>query len=294
MKRNWKHNLRRNELLNTVGISCLWICAGIVSLLFLGIIIYLLIQGGGYLFDVTFYSTQRFGIGRELFNTIYILLLAQIILLPIALAAAIYLTEYAKPGKLVNSIHFAAETLASVPSLVLGLFGVLVFVTYFHLGTSRIAGALTLLCLNLPLALRLFEDAITSVPRELRESGYALGSTTWHTILTLVLPSALPGIVTAIILTSGRVVGESAAFLFTMGLYSPVHATSIDWSLPGATLTTHLYNIIGPGSGSLGLTSHQEASIAAGSAALLLVILLVFNFAARGMGDMLRRHLMAE
>lgn len=286
--------VHRNKTINIIGISFLWTAAIFVSLLFIGIIAYLLIQGEGYLLGPSFYSVKTFGIGREMFNTLYILILAQIIMLPVALAAAIYLTEYAKPGKLVNSIHFAAETLASVPSLVLGLFGVLVFVSYFHLGTSRIAGALTLLCLNLPLALRLFEDAIVSVPNELREGGYALGSTTWYTIRTLVLPSALPGIITAIILTSGRIIGESAALLFTMGLYSPSHSVTLDPSLPGATLTTHLYNITGPGAGTLGLTLQQETAIAAGSSALLIIFLLVSNIAARSIGDTVRRKMMAE
>ena len=294
MRRSWRHALRKNEMANAIGLGILWAVAGVVTTLFVGIIMYIIAQGGAHLLDPTFYSATRYGIGRELFSTFFILILTQIILLPVALGAAIYLTEYAKPGKLVRSIHFAAETLASVPSLILGLFGVLVFVAYFHLGTSRIAGALTLVCLNLPLALRLFEDAIVSVPKELREGGYALGATTWHTIWTIVLPSALPGIVTAIILTSGRIIGESAALLFTMGLYSPAGAISYDWSLPGATLTTHLYNVTGPGSGSLGLSASQESVVATGSAALLIVILLVFNISARQAGGMLRRKIMAE
>lgn len=286
--------LRRKEMANAAGNGLLWATAGLVSLIFISIIIYIITQGGRYLFNPAFYSQEAYGIGREIFNTFYILLLAQIILLPIALAAAVYLIEYAKPGRLVTSIHFAAETLAGVPSLVLGLFGVLVFVSYFDLGTSRIAGALTLLCLNLPFALRLFEDAIASVPRELREGGYALGSGLWHTIWTLVLPSALPGIVTTIILTSGRIIGESAALLFTMGLYSPVRSLTFDWSLPGATLTTHLYNVLGPGAGSLGLTASQESVVATGSAALLIVLILMFNITARSAGSMIRRRIMAE
>ncbi|MGH7204527.1 MAG: phosphate ABC transporter permease PstA [Candidatus Levyibacteriota bacterium] len=285
--------LRKVKITNQLGIGLLWTIAGIVSFLFIGIIIYLVLQGVSYLFNPAFYGIGVIGIGSEIFNTFYILLLSEVILLPIALAAAIYLTEYAKQGRLVTIIHFAAETLASVPSLVLGLFGVLIFVISFHLGTSRLAGALTLLCLNLPLALRLFEDAILSVPRTIREGGLALGATKWHTIRTLVLPSALPGIITAVILTAGRTIGEAAALLFTMGLYNPSNVFTPDWSIASDTLTTHLYNVTGPGSGSLGLTSSQETIVAAGSSALLILLLLLINTLSRTVGSLMQKKIMA-
>lgn len=285
--------LQRVKTANFFGIGLMWAIASVVSILFICIIVYLILQGVSYLFNPVFYGADSFGVGSEIFNTFYILILAEVILLPIALAAAIYLTEYAKQGVLVNIIHFAAETLASVPSLVLGLFGVLVFVIYFHLGTSRIAGALTLLCLNLPLALRLFEEAISSVPREIREGGLALGSTKLHTILTLVIPSALPGIVTAFILTAGRIIGEAAALLFTMGLYNPSNIFTSDWSIASDTLTTHLYNVTGPGAGSLGLTTAQETTVAAGSSALLILILLFINIFARTTGNFIQKKITA-
>lgn len=288
-----KIQIRQAKLINTIGMVLLWAIAGFLSVLFIGIIIYLISQGVTYLFNPTFYGTSIVGIGSEIFNTLYILILAEIILIPVALAAAIYLTEYAKKGLLVDGTHFAAETLASVPSLVLGLFGVLMFVTTFHLATSRIAGALTLLCLNLPLALRLFEDAILAVPHKVREGGLALGSTKWHTIRTLVLPSALPGIITAIILTSGRIVGEAAALLFTMGLYNPANVFTFDWSIASDTLTTHLYNVTGPGAGSLGLTTAQETTIAAGSSALLILLLLLITLFARAAGNMVHKKITA-
>jgi len=285
--------LSRVKVINTAGLALLWTITAVVSLLFVGIISYLILQGVGYLFNPAFYGTGTIGIGAEIFNTFYILVLAESILLPLTLAAAIYLTEYAKQGLLVTIIHFAAETLASVPSLVLGLFGVLIFVITFHLGTSRIAGALTLLCLNLPLALRLFEDAISSVPRSIHEGGIALGATKWHTIRTLILPSALPGIVTAIILTSGRIIGEAAALLFTMGLYNPAHVFTLDWSIASDTLTTHLYNLTGPGSGSLGLSVSEETVVAAGSSALLILLLLIINILARTAGNVIHRKITA-
>src|SRR5450631_1594481 len=146
--------VRRLNVRNNIAVALLWTVAFIVVLIFIAIIIYLIARGGTYLISPSLYSTSDAGLGREIFNSFYILILTEIILFPIALAAAIYLVEYASQGPLVTTIHFAAETLAGVPSIVLGLFGVIAFSDYAHLGTSRLAGALTLLCLNLPLALR--------------------------------------------------------------------------------------------------------------------------------------------
>jgi len=282
--------VRRIKATNNAGMGLLWVITGIVTVLFVGLIIFLIVRGAQYLFSANFYGTSLTGVGTEIFNTFYILILAEIISLPIALAAAIYLIEYANQGLLVSVIHFAAETLASVPSIVLGLFGVLVFSITFHLGVSRAAGALTLLCLNLPLALRLFEGALASVPRELREGGLALGATKWHVIRTVVLPSALPGIVTAIILTAGRIIGEAAALLFTMGLTNPSNVFTLNPLIASDTLTTHLYYIAGPGAGSTSLTTAQELTITAGSSSLLIILLLIINLAARGLGRYIERR----
>jgi phosphate transport system permease protein len=285
--------VHRLKVGNAVGTGILWAVASIVALLFVGIIVYLLLQGSAYLFLPQFYSTNSIGVGPEIYNTFYILILAEIISLPIALAAAIYLIEYARQGVLVTTIHFAAETLAGIPSIVLGLFGVLAFSIYAHLGTSRAAGALTLLCLNFPLALRLFEDALATVPREMREGGLALGATRWHMIRTVVIPSALPGIVTAVILTAGKIIGEAAALLFTMGLNNPPHVFTLSPFIASDTLTTHLYYVAGPGAGSTGLTTAQETTITAGSATLLIVLLLIINLAARGLGRAIQRRVTA-
>jgi phosphate transport system permease protein len=285
--------VRRIEATNSAGMGLLWVVAAIVAILFIGIIVYLIIQGAAYLFNPQFYGTSAVGVGPEIFNTFYILILAEVISLPIALAAAIYLIEYARQGRLVTIIHFAAETLASVPSIVLGLFGVLVFSIAFHLGTSRAAGALALLCLNLPLALRLFEDALSSVPREMREGGLALGATKWRVIRTVVLPSALPGLVTAIILTAGKIIGEAAVLLFTMGLTNPPHVFTLNPLIASDTLTTHLYYVAGPGAGTTGLTTAQETTITAGSSALLILLLLIINLLARSLGRYIERRVTA-
>jgi phosphate transport system permease protein len=240
-----------------------------------------------------FYGTGPAGIAPELFNTFYILVLTEVFLFPISLGAAIYLVEYARQQRLITIIHFAAETLAGVPSLVLGMFGFLVFSSYAHLSISRISGSLTLLCLNLPLALRLFEDALNTVPRELREGGLALGATRWRTIRTVVLPSALPGLVTGLILTAGKIIGEAAALLFTMGLFNPASVFTPDPTLASDTLTTRLYYIKGVGAGSTGLTSVQETALAAGISAILILLLLLINIAARSAGRLIQRKLTA-
>lgn len=288
-----KRVVQRIKTGNNIGTGILFTVAALVAVLFVGIIVYLLIQGAPYLFNPSFYGTSDAGVGREIFNTFYILIFAEALSLPIALGAAIYLIEYSRQGPLVTIIHFAAETLASVPSIVLGLFAVLVFIVGLHLGTSRLTGALTLLCLNFPLALRLFEDALATVPRELREGGLALGGTKWHVIRTVVLPSALPGVVTAVILTAGRIIGEAAALIFTMGLTNPTNVFTLDPKIASATLTTHLYYVAGPGSGNLGLTSAQENAITAGSASLLILLLLLINLAARGLGRYIQQRITA-
>ncbi|HET8841321.1 MAG TPA: phosphate ABC transporter permease PstA [Ktedonobacteraceae bacterium] len=282
--------LNRN---NAIASSLLWLITIIVAVIFVAIILNLVWTGASTLIKPSFYGTGIDGIGKQLFNTFYILILTEVFLFPISLGAAIFLVEYVNRGPIVTIIHFAAETLAGVPSLVLGMFGYLIFSTDAHMSISRLAGALTLLCLNLPLGLRLFEDALNTVPRELREGGLALGATKWHTIRTVVLPSALPGIITGLILTSGKIIGESAALLFTMGFFSPSNVFTLNPLISSDTLTTHLYYIKGQGAGSTGLTSTQETAVAAGIAATLILLLLIINVSARAVGRQIQRKLTA-
>jgi phosphate transport system permease protein len=252
------------------------------------------VQGLPYLFNPQFYSPERgldISILPQIFNTFYVLILAEIILIPIALAAAIYLVEYARQGVLVSIIHFAAETLAGVPSIVLGLFGFLLFGSVLQLGYSRLSGALALLCLNLPLALRLFEDALTSVPREFREGSQALGSTKWRSIWTVVLPSALPGIVTAIILTAGKILAESAVLIFTMGSSPLRRPFNLSPFLGGDTLTVRIWYVEGPGSQTI--DPKTVNAVAAGSAAVIIIILLLINIGARALGRVIERRVTA-
>ncbi len=285
--------IRRLHRGNAIASSVLWLITILVAVVFIAIILNLIWTGLPTLFNANFYGTGPSGIAPELFNTFYILILTEIFLFPISLGAAIYLAEYARQGRLTTIIHFAAETLAGVPSLVLGMFGFLVFSSYAHMSISRIAGALTLLCLNFPLALRLFEDALNMVPRDLREGGLALGATKWRTIRTIVLPSALPGLITGLILTAGKIIGEAAALLFTMGLFNPANVFTLDPTLASDTLTTRLYYIKGVGAGATGLTSVQETALAAGISAILIVLLLLINLAARLVGRQIQRKLTA-
>ena len=289
--------MRRLHTTNRIALSILWAVAAIVTLIFVSIIVLLLVQGFVDIFNPQFYSldnTNPISIMPELFNTFYILILSELFLFPISLAAAIYLMEYAPQGRLVTVIHFAAETLAGVPSIVLGLFGVIAFGIYAHMGTSRLTGALTLLCLNLPLALRLFEDALASVPRELREGGLALGATKWHTIRTVVLPSALPGLITGLILSAGKIIGEAAALIFTMGAFNPANVYTLNPFIASDTLTIHLWFVKTQGAGAIqGLSSAGATAVSAGSATLLILILLVINLSARGIGRYIQRRITA-
>lgn len=284
------HRLHRS---NALASSVLWFFTIFVIVVFVAVILNLLWTGLPALISPAFYGTGARGIAPELFNAMYILLLTELFLFPISLGAAIFLVEYARPGRLTEIVHFAAETLAGVPSIVLGMFGFLVFASDMHLGISRLTGALTLLCLNFPLALRLFETALSTVPPELREGSLAVGATSWRTIRSVVLPSALPGIVTGLILTAGKVIGEAAALLFTMGLFNPANVFTSDPALASDTLTTRLYYLKVVGTGTSGLSSSQETLLAAGISAVLILLLLCINIAARAVGRLLQRKLTA-
>jgi len=288
-----KRIAHRLAITNSIAMGVLWVITLLVAALFIYIIISLIVQGASTLISPAFYGTSDAGIAPELFNTFYILILTELILVPLSLAAAIYLVEYSPQGRFITVIHFAAETLSGVPSLVLGMFGFLVFAVYAHLGISRLAGALTLLCLNFPLALRLFEQSLASVPGDLREGALALGATKWRAIRTVVLPTALPVIITGVILTAGKIIGEAAALIFTMGLFNPSNVFTLNPMIPSDTLTTRLYYIKGPGAGTLSLTSSQETALAAGLSAVLIILLLIINLSARAIGRAIQRRVTA-
>ena len=280
----------RLHIKNNIASIILALGTAVGALLFLSIIIDLLITGVPYLINPDFYGNNGTGtVGQQIFNTLYILVFTEIILVPIALAAAIYLVEYARQGPFVTVVHFAAETLAGVPSLVLGLFGYLIFSTVLGFGLSRLSGVLTLLCLNFPIALRLFEDGLVAVTREQREGGLALGSTRWHMIRTVVLPSALPGIITGIVLSAGKIIAEAAAIIFTMGSSNGGNVYTLNPMISTDNLTIHIWYLQTSGV----VPQNVANAVSAGSAALLIIILLVINLGSRSLGRLIQRRVMA-
>ena len=183
------------------------------------------------------------GILPNILNTVYIVLITLVFVLPIGVGSAIYLTEYAKNKKIVRAVELAAETLSGIPSIIYGLVGLLIFVEFFSLGTSILAGSFTLVIMTLPNVIRTTEESLKTVPNSYREGSLALGSGKWHMIRTVVIPSAVDGIITGCILSVGRIVGESAALLFTAGMANEILGIkeALSAGNPGSTLTVALY-----------------------------------------------------
>lgn len=235
------------------------------------------------------------GIGPQLFNSLYLLVLTMIISLPLGLGAGIYMAEYAPDNKFTQFIRTSIEVLSSLPSIVVGLFGLLVFVTITGWGYTLLSGALVLTVFNLPLMVRIIEDAIRNVPQSQKEASISLGVTKWRTIVSVVLPAALPGIITGTILASGRIFGEAAALLFTAGMSSPdlnFHNASLTSPTsplnplrPAETLAVHIWKV-----NSEGLTPDAR-DVADGAAAILVIAVLLFNLTARWFGKWIYRKM---
>jgi phosphate transport system permease protein len=211
------------------------------------------------------------GVGPQLFNSFYILFLSLFFSIPVAVGAGIYLAEYAGNNRLTDLIRLSTESLATVPSIVLGLFGMIIFVNKLGLGFSIIGGALTLTLLNLPLLVRVTEESIRTVPAHYREASLALGATKWQTIYRVVLPNALPGIVTGITLTAGRALGETAILIFTAGTTVSRQLPDFDITAAGETLAVHMWYVM-----AIGLVP-DRVDIANGIGALLIITILIFN-----------------
>ena len=270
---------RKNKRIDALATALLW-GAGLVILLilvcFLG---YMLIKGlpvllrPGFLLGMPSDIRAGGGVGPQLFNSFYILFLSLIVSVPVAVGAGIYLSEYASNNRLTDIVRLSTECLATVPSIVLGLFGMIVFVSYFEFGFSIIGGALALSLLNIPVLVRVTEETLRTIPQSYREASLALGATKWQTIWRVVLPQALPGISTGITLTAGRALGETAILIFTAG--TSVSRTFPDFDLfaAGETLAVHLWYVNG-----IGLVS-DKTQIANGIGALLIIVILIFNLA---------------
>jgi phosphate transport system permease protein len=243
-------------------------------------------------------QTALGGIMPLLWNSIYMLVLTMLIAVPVGILAGIYMAEYAGDNALTNTIRFAQEAISSVPSIVVGLFGLILFVDDAKWGFTALAGALALTFFNLPLMTRLSEQALRAVPQEERSASLALGATKWQTIKHVVLPLAIPGLITGVILTAGRVFGEAAVLLFTAGVGTPPHYdfTNFDlssqvspWSpfRPATTLSVYIYKLNSEG---LGMFKNQ---IVDGCAFVLISMVLIFNLGARFVGRLLTRRMTA-
>ena len=213
---------KRKRPLDVFAHTIIYFCASISILLLAGIVTYVTFRGissisWSFLTTVPSAIKGTFGIAGNIVNTIYIILITLIIAVPFGIGAAIYLNEYAKPGRIVRLIEFTTETLAGIPSIVYGLFGYVFFGLTLKLGYSILTGSLTLSLMVLPLITRNTQEALKTVPTSYRSGALGIGATKWYMIRTILLPSAMPGIITGIILSIGRIVGESAALLFTAG-----------------------------------------------------------------------------
>ena len=254
------------KIKDNMVLGLIWAAGGITGAILIWIVMYVVINGIGEL-NVTF----LFGNGDEeglipmIISTVYIIVLSLLIAAPLGILSAIYLVEYAKQGHLVRIIRFSIESLASIPSILYGLFGLIFFVTICKLSFSLISGALTVSIMILPTIIRTVEEALKTVPQSYREGSLGLGATKIRTIMKVVIPSSISGIVTSLILSVGRIIGETAAILLTAGMVARVPTSVMD---SGRTLSVHLYYLAKEG------ISFEKAFA---TATVLLVVVLILN-----------------
>lgn len=286
--------------MNKVATIVLYTIAGIIVTILTSLLLFILVRGlphvnWHFLTGRSSSYEAGGGIGIQLFNSFFLLVITLLISLPLSTGAGIYLSEYAKKGPVTNFIRTCIEILSSLPSVVVGLFGYLIFVIQFQYGFSIISGALALTVFNLPMMTRNVEDSLRTVHHTQREAGLALGLSRWETVVHVVIPEALPGIVTGIVLASGRIFGEAAALIYTAGQSAP----ALDWSnwnildvtspisifRQAETLAVHIWKVNSEG------TIPDAMQVSAGSAAVLLVFILIFNLGARYLGKKLHQKM---
>ncbi len=217
------------------------------------------------------YLSDRIGILPDILNTVYIVLATLALVLPLGVGAAVYLTEYGKNKKLVSMIEYAAETLSGIPSIIYGLVGMLFFCQFFGMKTSLLAGAFTLVIMNLPTVMRTTQESLKTVPQSYRESAFGLGAGKWRVIYTVVLPGCIDGVITGCILSVGRILGESAALLFTAGFAHALNGFFEGLGSAGATLTVALY---------VYAKENGEFETAFAIAAILMILTMLINLSA--------------
>ena len=263
----------------------LYLCGGVTAALLVFIIGYIFYRGLGnitwpLLSQQTSYRNDTIGILPNILNTLYIIVVSMVIVLPLGVGAAVYLTEYAKNRKLVAVIEFATETLSGIPWILFGLVGMLVFVELFDFKTGILAGGLTLVLMILPTIVRTTQESLKTVPDSYREGALGLGAGKWHMVRTVVLPNAVDGIVTGCILAVGRIVGESAALLFTAGFGLVLNGFFTSLHSSSATLTVALY---------VYASERGEMDVAVDIAAILMVLTFLLNGAAAWAGSKLKQ-----
>lgn len=255
--------------------SLMWLSAGLTAALTLFLIVYVLVKGlpnltWKLLSTAPSYLTGDIGILPDILNTLYIVIATIILVVPLGVGAAIYLTEYARNRRIVGMIEYAAETLSGIPSIIYGLVGMLVC-EFLGLQKSLLAGALTLVIMNLPTVMRTTQESLKTVPQSYREGAFGLGAGKWRVIRTVVLPGCVDGVITGCILSVGRILGESAALLFTAGFAHVLFGFFEGLTKSGATLTVALYFYA---------KEQGEFEVAFAIAAILMLLTLAINLAA--------------
>ena len=279
------------------------LCAAVIAAILAGLFLYILIHGVSEI-SLRFLTSKSSaiasggGIRDQLFNSFYILFITMLITIPLGVGGGVFMAEYAPQNKITDFIRTCIEVLSSLPSIVIGMFGMLMFVNLTGWGYTIIGGALALTVFNLPVMVRVTEGALTAVPKELKEASLALGVSRWHTDKTLLIPSAIPSILTGAILASGRVFGEAAALLFTAGLTTPrlnftdlnpfSESSPFNIFRPAETLAVHIWSV-----NTQGIIPDAEA-IANGGSAVLVISVLLFNLSARWLGSVIYKKLTAN
>lgn len=263
----------------------LYLCAGITCALLVFLIGYIFYHGLGgiswkLLSTQSSYLNDTIGILPNILNTLYIILVSMAVVLPLGVGAAVYLTEYATNRKVVNLIEFATETLTGIPSIIFGLVGMLFFIQIMGLKQGILAGGLTLVLMILPVIVRTTQESLKTVPQSYREGALALGAGKWHMVRTVVLPNAVDGIITGCILAVGRIVGESAALLFTAGFGLVLNSFGTALQSSSATLTVALY---------VYASERGETQVAFSIAAILMILTFLINLAANLVGRRLKK-----
>ncbi|MBQ9167278.1 MAG: phosphate ABC transporter permease PstA [Oscillospiraceae bacterium] len=264
----------------------MWLAASLTGLITLFIVGYVLIQGipninWELLSTEPSFLTGRIGILPDILNTVYIIIAALLLVIPLGVGAAVYLTEYAKNRKLVAIIEYAAEALAGIPSIIFGLVGTLFFCEFLGFKKSLLSGALTLVIMNLPTIMRNTQESLKTVPQSYREGAFGLGAGKWRVVRTVVLPGCVDGVITGCILAVGRILGESAALLFTAGVAHNLNGFLGALTAPGSTLTVALYFYA---------KEDGEFGVAFAIAAILMVLALLINLSAAAVAKYFQRR----